>query len=311
MSVIANVRRRLGFGKTVARPEVALKAKRSYATRYSRSRRGNTIWFIFLLGMALFSVFPLFYCVITSLKPLDELLIFPPRFTVRRPTLENFRALPMLLSALRVPISRYIFNSLFVSVVTTVAHVLTAAMASFVLAKSTMKGRNVIFWLIQFALLYNAYTLALPQYIIFANMRILDTYWIYILPYVAATMGVFLMKQFMEKSVPDSLMEAARIDGAGYFRIFWRIVMPMVKPAWLTLSLFAFREIWAFQPQGTIFDEAIKTLPYVMNSINAGGIARQGSAMAATVILMIPPILVYLISQSNVLETMSSAGIKE
>ena len=285
--------------------------KKTKVNRFTRSKAGNVMWFTMLLVFGLFSILPLVYSVATSLKPLDELMIFPPRFLVQRPTIENYVALPTLLAKLRIPFSRYLFNSLFVSVVTTVLHVIVSAMASFVLAKSDLKGRNIFFWMIQFALLYNSYTLAVPQYLIFANLRMINTYWVYILPYVPSTMGVFLMKQFMEKCIPDSLLEAARIDGAGYFHTFCRIVMPMVKPAWLTLVLFAFRDMWAIQPQGTIFDEALKTLPYVMSQITSGGIARAGSAMAATVILMIPPIIVYLISQSNVIETMSSAGIKE
>lgn len=296
-----------------ARPQrVKLRAgKNRRVTRFTRSRAGNFFWFTLLLAFGLFSALPLVYSVVTSFKPLDELMIFPPRFFVRRPTMENYVALPMLISNLRVPLSRYIFNSVFVSAAATFLHVIVASMASFALSKSKIKGRNVIFWIVQFALLYNAYTLAVPQYLIFSNLRMINTYWVYILPFIPSTMGVFLMKQYMEKSIPDSVMEAAKIDGAGYYRIFWQLVMPMVKPAWMTLILFAFRDMWAIQPQGTIFSENLKTLPYVMSQITAGGIARAGSAMAATVILMIPPIAVYLISQSNITETMSSAGIKE
>ena len=143
------------------------------------------------------------------------------------------------------------------------------------------------------------------------EIKMIDTYWVYVLPYLASTMGVFLMKQYMEGSVPDALLEAARIDGAGYFRTFWEIVFPMVKPCCMTLTLFAFRDVWSGVPGGTIFSEALKTLPAIMTQITAGGIARAGSAMAVTVIMMLPPILVYMISQSNVLESMNSAGIKE
>ena len=122
---------------------------------------------------------------------------------------------------------------------------------------------------------------------------------------------MFLMKQYIEGYVPDTLLEAANIDGAGYFRSFFRIVLPIVKPALLTLTLFAFRDIWALVPQGTIFSEQLKTLPMIMAQVTAGGIVRSGSAMAVSVIMMIPPVIVYLISQSNVVEAMSSAGIKE
>lgn len=269
------------------------------------------VYVVFLLLFGIFSVLPLIYCITTSFKPLDELMIFPPRFLVTRPTAQNYLALPGLLSNLRIPLSRYIFNSVFISLVTTVLYVFISTMAAFVLTKSHIKGKKLIFKSIQYALLFNAFTLAIPQYLIFSYLKMIDTYWVYVLPYLASTMGVFLTKQYMEGSVPDALLEAARIDGAGYFRTFWEIVFPMVKPCCMTLTLFAFRDVWSGVPGGTIFSEALKTLPAIMTQITAGGIARAGSAMAVTVIMMLPPILVYMISQSNVLESMNSAGIKE
>ena len=142
-------------------------------------------------------------------------------------------------------------------------------------------------------------------------MGIIDSYWAYILPSIPSAVNCFLMKQFMDSSINDSLLEAARIDGAGVLGMYWRIVMPIMKPAWMTVLLFSFQTMWSTVPGGTIFSEDLKTLPYVMSSVAAGGIARQGSAMAITVILMIPPILVFMFTQSNVMETMSSSGIKE
>ena len=283
----------------------------SAARRYTRSKAGNVCYLVFISFFALFSVLPLIYSVVTSFKPLDELLAFPPKFFVVRPTLNNYLVLPKLLSNLTVPLSRYVFNSIFICVVSTSALVIISAMAAFVLAKTKLKGKNVFFLIIQFSLLFNSYTLAIPQYLIFSEMRIIDTYWVYILPFLPSTMGVFLMKQYMETSVPDTLLEAAKIDGAGYMRTFSQIIFPMIKPVILTLSLFAFRDIWSAQPQGTIFSENMKILPSVMAQITAGGIARSGSAMAVTVIMMLPPILIYFFTQSNVTETMNSAGIKE
>ena len=279
--------------------------------RYTRSKIGNVLYFGFLFLAGLFSTLPLIYCVCTSFKPLDELLVFPPTFFVRRPTIENYLALPSLLNKLKVTLSRYIFNSLFVAILGTGLHIIAASMAAFIFSKSEIKGKKVLFLIVQFTLLYNSYTLAIPQYLIFSGLNIIDTYYIYILPAIPSAMGCFLMKQYMDSSIPKSLLEAARIDGAGLNRIFWQIAMPMVKPAWMTLMLFSFREMWQIVPDGKIFSEQLKTLPLVMSSITSGGIARAGSAMAATVILMIPPIVVYFISQGNVMETMSSSGIKE
>lgn len=290
----------------------ALKASgRSQVKRYTRSKAGNFFYVLFLILFGSFSVLPLIYCIVTAFKPLEELLVYPPKLYVVNPTLQNFMALPDLLSNLKIPLSRYIFNSFFVTVITTLLYVFIAAMAAFTLTKSKIRGRRVFFLVVQLALLFNGTTLSVPLYLIYSWLGIIDTYWVMILPYIASTMGVFLMKQYMESALPDALMEAAEIDGAGPVRIFFEIAMPIVKPCWLTLTMFGFRDVWAAIPDGTVFNEALKTLPTIMSQVTAGGIARSGSAMAVTVIMMVPPILVYLVSQSNVIEAMSSAGIKE
>lgn len=285
--------------------------KTSQYKRYTRSKAGSVGYFSILIIAGLFMVFPMFYCIITSFKPLDELLIFPPKFYVSRPTLTNYTALPALLSNLQIPISRYIFNSIYIAVVSTFLSIIAGSLAAFVFSKSTVPGRNVLFFIVQAMLLYNSYTLSVPQYLIFSGLNIIDTFWVYILPAIPSAVNCFLMKQFMDVSVPDTLLEAARIDGAGVVRIYWQVVMPIMKPAWMTVLLFSFQGMWSTVPSGTIFSEQLKTLPYVMSSVTAGGIARQGSAMAITVLLMIPPIVVFLFTQSNVMETMSSSGIKE
>lgn len=280
--------------------------------RFTRSRAGNVVYFSFLFLMGLFSMLPLVYCICTAFKPLDELLIFPPRFFVSRPTLANFTVLPTLLEKMRIPFSRYMFNSIFISIVSTFLNIFVSSMAAFTLSKSKLKFRNAFFWIVQFSLLYNGTTLGVPQYLIFSKLGIIDTYWVYILPAIPSSMGAFLIKQYVDSGVPDTIMEAARIDGANVFVIYWRIIMPMIKPAWMTQLLFSFQGIWSITPTaGTIFSENLKTLPYVMGSVSAGGTARSGAAMACTVLLMLPPILVYFVSQSNVMETMGSAGIKE
>lgn len=266
---------------------------------------------LILILAGLFTILPLIYSLITSFKPLDELLAFPPKFYVVRPTLENYTALPELISNLAVPLSRYIFNTLLVTVSITLLQVIVSSMASFVICQIKNRLTRAFFTVVQFSLLYNGATLMVPQYLILSKMQMIDTYWAYIFPALSSTMGVFLIKQFMEANVPDVLIEAARIDGAGAWRIFWKIVLPLTKPAILTMTLFSFQSAWTATAGDMIFSESLKTLPSVVNSVVSGGIARSGSAMAVTVLLMIPPIIVYLLTQSNVMETMSTSGIKD
>lgn len=278
--------------------------------RYTRSRVSTFFFLLFLLLAGAFTVLPFIYSICTSFKPLDELMVFPPRFLVHRPTLQNYKMLPELLSNLTVPITRYIFNSAFVSAIGTFCNVVVATMAAFSLSKSKLKYKNAIFLIVQFSLLYNAYTLSIPRYIIYSWTKIIDTYWIYILPSIPSATSVFLMKQYMDNGIPYALVEAAEIDGAGFIRTYWKIALPAVKPALLTIVLFAFRDMWAITSADAIFTEELKTLPMIVSQIAAAGVARSGSTMAITVILMIPPIAVYLISQSSVTQTMNSAGIK-
>lgn len=284
--------------------------KRAEYKRYTHSRLGNFTYFFFLIFAGAFSMLPFIYCICTAFKPLDELLVFPPRFFVHRPTVENFVILPTLIEKLRVPLSRYIFNTAFITFAGTALHIIVASMAAYVLAKTDIKFKKAIFAVVQLSLLYNAYTLEVPRYLIYSNMKIIDTLWVYILPAIPSTTGVFLIKQYMDSSVPDSLLEAARIDGAGPVSIYFKIVMPITKPAWMTLMLLSFQSLWSAMPSGTVFSEKLKTLPYVLSSITAGGIARAGSAMAAAVLMIIPPIIILVISQTNVVETMGSAGMK-
>ena len=253
--------------------------KRAQYKRYTRSTAGSIFYFLILIFAGIFMVFPMVYCLITSIKPLDELLIFPPKFFVSRPTLQNYKALPALLSNLQIPISRYIFNSLFITLISTFLTIVAGSLAAFTFSKSKVKGVKVLFTIVQVMLLYSTVTLGVPQYLIFSKFKMIDTYWIYILPAIPSAVNCFLLKQFMDVSVPDTLLEAASIDGAGVMKTYWKIVMPVMKPAWMTVLLFSFQGMWSTVPQGTIFSEQLKTLPYVMSSVSAGGIARSGSSM--------------------------------
>lgn len=277
--------------------------------RLSRSRAGNVGVMIFLAIVCCFMALPMVYSVVQSLKPLEEIFAYPPRFFVKNPTLDNFKQVFALADNLWVPFSRYLFNSLSVSIIGTVTYAVVASLAGYSLAKGRFWGRAFYAQLVVWTMLFRGEVTAIPSYIIVAKLGLVDTYASLILPAMAGTMGVFLVKQFVLASVPDSTLEAARIDGANEYRIYFSIVLPSIKPALMTLLIFTFQGFWN-GGGAYIYSEELKQLPSVMSSIAAGGIARAGAGAAVAVLMMIPPILVFIYSQSSVMETMTHSGLK-
>ena len=277
----------------------------------ARSIGGNILVKLFLALLASFMVLPLIYAIVSSLKPFNEIFIFPPRFFVVNPTIDNFRDLFILASDSWVPFTRYLFNSFFVTIVATAFHVLLSSMAAYPIAKRDFPFKNAIFQVVILSLMFVSQVTFIPQYIIVANFNWIDTYLALILPPVGAALGLFLMKQFMEQ-IPTALLEAARIDGASEYRIVFKIVMPNVKPAWLTLIIFSFQSIWGNSATTFIYSEEMKMLPAaIMQIVSSSAIARMGVGMAGVVFLMIPPLLLFILLQSKVIETMAHAGIKD
>ncbi len=275
-----------------------------------RSIGGNIALIALLLILGAFSALPFVYSILQSLKPLDELFVFPPRFFVVRPTSDNYYLLWTSVQESWVPFTRYLFNSIFVSVTATALHVILSSMAAFPLAKSNFPGRNAISKLIVLSLLFTGGVTSIPQFVLMARTGFMNSYWAMILPWVAGSMGLYLMQQFMTQ-LPTAMIEAAKVDGAGMFRILWKIVMPSVKPAWLTLIIFTFQGIWNSGGGSFITKENLKTLPDLLTQVTTSGVSQVGTAAAAAVILMIPPILVFILTQSSVIETMAQSGIKE
>lgn len=276
-----------------------------------RSRFGKFITVALLLFLGAFMAFPLYYTLIQSLKPSEELFQFPPRLYVIRPTMEHYSELLQLMSNLWVPFSRYLFNTLFVAILGTLLHVVFSSMAAYPLAKHKFPGREGLFNIILLGLMFVGQVTFLPMFIIISKLNILNTYWAYLLPGIGASLGLFLMKQFIEQ-IPDALLEAARIDGANEWRTFFTIVMPNVKPALLTVFIFQFVNNWNGLSKELVYDEQLKVVKVALEQISASNLyARMGSGMAGSVLLMIPPIVVFIIMQRNVVETMTCAGIKE
>ncbi len=276
----------------------------------NRSIAGDIGIYLLLGVVALAMAFPLIFAIGSALKPLDELFRFPPTIFPQHPTLDNFSDLIVTMGQSWVPFSRYLFNTAFITFFGTFGHLIIASMAAFVLAKYDFPGGRTFFNIVVTALMFSGYVTGIPNYVIMSKLGMIDTYWALLLPAFAAPIGLFMMKQFME-SLPTALIEAAHIDGAGEFRIFWSIVMPNVKPAWLTVIIFSVQSLWNNSAATVIYSEAKKTLVYAFQQIQAGGIARTGQAAAVTVVVFSVPILIFILSQSQILETMASSGIKD
>jgi len=271
--------------------------------------------FCFLALLVCFTALPLIYVTTTAFKPIDELYLFPPRFFTHRPTLSNMESLFSALDSSAVPFSRYIFNSLFTSVTTVVLTVVVSCMAAYGLVKHRPRGGNFIFSMILMALMFSPHVTQIPNYMVVKSLNLIDTYWALIIPKIAVAFNIFLVKQFLEQ-MPETYLEAARLDGASEWQVFWKIVMPYIKPAWATLVVFSFVSNWNdyFSPLVFITKTALKTLPLAVQTIAGGpgaaALATAGAMAAATLVMTMPTIIVFTVMQGRVLSAMAHSGIK-
>jgi len=264
-----------------------------------------------LIIFGAFMFIPMFYAIIQSLKPLDELWVFPPRFFVVNPTMKNYGDLFRLMGTSWVPFSRYIFNTILISVVGTFGNLVLSSLSAYALKKVKFPGRNGMFKIITLSLMFNATVTQITNFLTMSTFGWVDTYLAILIPAFCTTLGLYLMGQFIESAVPDSTIESARLDGAGELKCYWYIAMPMVKPAWLTLIIFSFQGLWNMGQSIYIQSEELKTFSYAIGQIISGGIVRAGAGAASTVIMMIVPVGVFIFSQSNIIETMASSGMKD
>ena len=284
---------------------------RNHKVVLNRSRGGDAGITFVLSILGIFMFLPMVYVVMQSLKPLDELWMFPPRFYVVNPTLSNFTDLFNLMNTSWVPFSRYIFNTVFVSVIGTTGNLFLSSMAAYAMAKIKFPGGKAMFKTVRTSLMFHSTVTGITSFMIMGWLGWIDTYWARIVPAWATTLGLYLMKQFMETNVHDSVLESSRLDGAGELKTYWVIAMPMVKPAWLTLIIYSFQGLWNAGASVYIQSEQLKSFNYAIQQVMAGGIKRAGAGAASTVIMMLVPILVFVISQSNIIETMGSSGMKD
>ena len=284
---------------------------RKHKVVLNRSAGGDAGITIVLSILGVFMFLPMVYVIMQSLKPLDELWMFPPRFYVVNPTFKNYRDLFMLMNTSWVPFSRYIFNTVFTSVTGTVGNLFCSSLAAYAMAKIKFPGGSMMFRTVRTSLMFHSTVTGITSFIIMTSLGLLDSYWAIIIPAWSSSLGLYLMKQFMETNVTNAVLESSRLDGATELRTFWTIAMPMVKPAWLTLIIYSFQGLWNAGSSIYIHSEQLKSFNYAIGQIMAGGIKRAGASAASMVIMMLVPILVFVISQSNIIETMGSSGMKD
>lgn len=286
--------------------EKRLRRKKGTSGRH----RSSAPVLVITLILSVFMAIPFVLIIGNSFKPLDELWRFPPTLIPRSFTLQNYADILNILSSSWVPFLRYFANTVMITAAGTFGHLIFASMCAYPLAKRRFPGSRLLFGLIVATLMFNANVTAIPNYLTMSKLGLINTSWSLILPAVSSSLGLYLMKQFMEQ-IPDSLIESARLDGAGEFRIFFSIIMPNVKPAWLTLAIFQFQTLWANTGSGFLRSEQLKPLQYALYQIVAGGPARQGAGAVVQLIIAAIPITFFIICQSNVIETMTTSGMKD
>jgi len=299
-------------GKTV-KEMATFKRKRPLSAARLRSKGAWAAVYILMTLVVCFTMLPLVYLVSTAFKPLSELFVFPPQFFVRNPTLKNFSDLLLSMSSSAVPFSRYVFNSALVTAATVVGTIFVSTLGAYGMVKHNPPGSKLWFQIILAALMISPYVTQIPRYLIINSVGLINSYWALIIPSIATAYNFFLVKQFVEQ-IPNTLIEAARIDGCGEMRIYGQIIMPLLTPAWSTLMVFSFVNSWNdyFSPLIYLNDQALKTLPLALNTISGGSatIGRAGAVAAATLLMTLPTVILFMISQKRVMQTMVHSGIK-
>jgi ABC-type glycerol-3-phosphate transport system permease component len=289
---------------------MAYKGKRINPQKFER---GQIKIIILLLPLVIFMAMPIIFIANHAFKPMEELFAFPPTFFVKNPTLENFTKLIKFSRTSGIPLSRYIFNSAIVTVLTVGCSLLFTTCAAFALAKIKFKGRNMMMQINQIAIMFVSTAVLIPRYLVICKLGMIDTIWAHVLPLVAYPVALFLVKQFVEQ-VPDSLIEAAYMDGATDFQVYRKVIIPMIRPAIATAAILIFQQVWTNMETSNYYinDDSMKTLTFYMNSlVNANNtVAGQGMSAAATLIMFIPNLVLFIILQNSVMNTMANSGIK-
>ncbi len=272
-------------------------------------------FYIFLVPLAFVMLLPIVYIFSSAFKPPDELFAYPPRFLVSNPTLKNFTDLFNRVTTSGIPISRYLFNSILITVITVAASVFISSMAAYALSKKRFRLKQMLFTINTVALMFVPIAVTIPRFLVIERLGLLNTFWVHVLPVLALPVGVFLIKQFMD-GVPDEVIEAAQIDGAPDWRIYLSIVLPMIRPAIATIAILTFQAAWNNAEISTLYvnNESMRTLAFYLGTLTttaeANAVAGQGMAAAAALIMFLPNLFIFIFLQGQVMSTMSHSGLK-
>ena len=292
-----------------------MKLKRNVGTKFNPKHftTDQIKFYIFLIPLSLFMALPIVYLFVTALKPLDELLEFPPKFFVRNPTLQNFKDLLERSGSTGLPIYRYLINSIIVTLVVTFLSVLFASMAGYILSKKRFRFKKVLFEINTISMMFVSCAVTIPRFLIITKIGIVNTLFAHILPLVAIPVGLFLVKQFIDQ-VPDDLIEAAKLDGAGDFYIYTKIILPLIKPALITVAILSFQTVWNNVETANLYvnKEELQTFAYYLSNLSnaSNSIVGAGVSAAAALIMFLPNFIIFLVLQSKVMDTMAYSGMK-
>lgn len=277
-----------------------------------RFSMGQIKFYAILLPLAIFMIIPVVFVINQAFKPLGELFAFPPTILAKNPTTDNFKDLFALSGTTGVPMSRYLLNSLLITVLTVLLNLVITVSAAYAFSKKKFKGNKALFGLNQLALMFVPTAVAVPRYIVIVRMGLINSWWAHILPLIAMPVGLFLVKQFVDQ-IPDALIEAAVMDGAKDFTIIRKVIIPLTRPALATSIVLTFQQVWGAVEASNNFitDDSMRTLAFYLNSIATNNtVAAQGMVAAASVILFLPTLMIFICMQSQVMNTMSHSGIK-
>ena len=276
--------------------------------------KGQIKLYLFVIPLALITGLPIVYIIFHAFKPMEELFAFPPKFITTNPTLDNFRQLFKASRSAGIPLSKYLFNSILITVTVVLSSMILSSAAAYAMSKLKFKGRDLIFNINQLALMFVPVAVMIPRYLVVEFLGLTDTYWSQILPLIPLPVSVFLLKQFVD-TVPDSLIEAAYMDGATELHVYLKIIIPMIKPALATAAILVFQQVWSNLEASNYYisDEGLKSLVFYMNTLasaNGNSVAGQGVQAAASLLMFLPNLILFCILQNKVMNTMAHSGIK-